>query len=283
MIFRPPVSGRGQLSSVKMVRVHKYWAIFKITWQKSFEYRADFIGHLGMGMITFVVMYFVWSAVFKNQTYFRGYTFSAMMTYVLLTKFLHFTSRGNIGRQMATEIKDGGFSAYLVKPISYLRWWFFAFLADRGFEFFVRLGMIVMFFLILPQVVIFSGIVRFFLFLSFLIIALIINYLINVLVASFAFWVTDVRLFRQAMLMIFEFLGGSLVPLDVMPSFLKNFSFLLPFQFTTFFPIRIYQGSMNANQVLNGILLAFGWIFILLVIVRFLWGKGVKKYEAIGQ
>jgi len=263
--------------------MNKYWAVFKINWQKSFEYRADFTGHIGMGVITFVVMYFVWSAVFKNQTYFRGYTFSAMMTYVLLTKFLHFTSRGNIGRQMANEIKEGGLSAYLIKPVSYLRWWFSAFLADRSFEFLVRLGMIIIFFFVLPNVIIFSGVGRFLLFLSFLVVSLIINYMINVLVASFAFWVTDVRLFRQAMLMIFEFLGGSLVPLDVMPLFLKNFSLLLPFQFTTFFPIKIYQGSLNASQVLNGILLAIGWMFILAVILGFFWIKGVKRYEAIGQ
>lgn len=263
--------------------MRKYWTIFKINWQKAFEYRADFIGHLGMGIITFAVMYFIWSAVFRNQVYFRGYTFSAMMTYVLMTKFLHFTTRGNIGRLMSAEIKEGGLSAYLIKPVNYLKWWFSAFLADRSFEFLVRLGMVILFFIFLPKVIIFSGIDHFFLFLCFLMISLSINYLINILVASLTFWITDVQLFRQAMLMIFEFLGGSLVPLDIMPSFLKNLSFLLPFQFTTFFPIRIYQGSLNTSQTLNGVLLAFVWMLFLVILIGILWRKGVKKYEAVGQ
>lgn len=261
----------------------KYFAIFKVNWQKSFEYRADFIGHLGMGIITFVVMYFIWTSVFKNVTIFSGYTFSSMMTYVMMTKFLHFVQRGNIGREISNEIREGRVSVYLLKPVNYVKWWFSIFLADRSFEFFIRLGMIVVVFLILPNVVIFFGIGRFLLFLSFLIISLIINFLLNFLIASLTFWVVDSRFIRSAIMMLIDFLAGTLVPLDVMPRFLKNLGLALPFQFVTYFPIKIYQGSFNVNQIFQGLLLAAVWAFSLFLLLNFVWRKGLRTYEAIGQ
>lgn len=285
MIISLPESRLGPLSrfSARIILMHKYWAIFRINWQKSVEYRADFIGHLGMGIISFVVMYFIWSAVFKGRNSFGGYTFSTMMTYVLMTKFLHFVSRHNIGRMIADEIKEGKISMYLIKPVNYLRWWFSIFLADRSFEFFVRLSMLVIFFLFLPNVVSFLGLSRFIPFLLFLSISMMINFLLNLFIASFAFWLTDVRLFRSAIFMIFDFLAGGLVPIDIMPPALRNVSLLLPFQFTTFFPIRLYQGSLEPGQIFRGIGLAIAWMSALAVIMSFVWKKGVKRYEAVGQ
>ncbi len=261
----------------------KYFAIFKVNWQKSFEYRADFIGHLGMGIITFVVMYFIWTSVFKDVTIFSGYTFSSMMTYVMMTKFLHFVQRGNIGREISNEIREGRVSVYLLKPVNYVKWWFSIFLADRSFEFFIRLGMIIVVFLILPNVVIFFGVGRFVLFLSFLLLSLVINFLINFLLASLTFWVVDSRFIRSAIMMVIDFFAGTLVPLDVMPRFLKNLGLALPFQFVTYFPIKIYQGSLNINQIFQGLFLAAVWAIGLFLLLNFVWRKGLRTHEAIGQ
>ena len=263
--------------------MRKYWAIFKISWEKSFEYRADFIGHLGMGLINFLVMYFIWSAIFKNRIIFNGYTFSAMMTYVLMTRFLHFVMRGNIGRQIGDEIKEGRISSYLVKPVNYTGWWFSTFLADRNFEFLVRFLMLILFFIIIPKIVIFQGVGKLILLISFLFISLILNFLINVLIASLAFWVTDVRFFRSAMMMIFDFLAGAVIPLDVMPKPLYKISSFLPFQFLAFFPIKLYQGALSQNQILTGIGLLIFWIASLTILLKFVWLNGVKRYEAVGQ
>ncbi|HUW24416.1 MAG TPA: ABC-2 family transporter protein [Patescibacteria group bacterium] len=269
--------------SARIALMGKYWAIFKINWEKSFEYRADFIGHLGMGIITFIVMFFIWKAVFSGRDNFNGYTFSSMMTYVLMTKFLHFTQRQNIGRQMAWEIKEGRMSLYLLKPTSYLKWWLSIFLADRSFEFFIRLGMIIIFFLLLPKIVVFSGLEQFVLFLSFLFFSLVINFLTNVFTASFAFWLTDVRLFRSAMFMIFNFFAGGLVPLDVMPPFLQKIGLALPFQYTTYFPIKLYLGQLEMWEAISGLITVLIWILGLFILMKFIWKRGLRRYEAVGQ
>ncbi len=285
MIIGPPTGGLGfpSLFSARIILMRKYWAIFRINWQKSVEYRADFIGHLGMGIISFVVMYFIWSAVFRGRETFGGYTFSSMMTYVLMTKFLHFIQRQNVGRLIADEIKEGKMSMYLIKPVNYLRWWFSIFLADRSFEFLIRLTMLLAFFVLLPKVIPFLGMSRLMPLLLFIFISLIINFFLNLFIASFAFWLTDVRLFRSAIFMIFDFFAGGLVPIDIMPPFLKNLGLILPFQFTAYFPIKLYQGSLSPGEIVKGISLAVFWTFALGAIISFVWQKGVKRYEAVGQ
>ncbi|PIS14293.1 hypothetical protein COT64_03400 [Candidatus Shapirobacteria bacterium CG09_land_8_20_14_0_10_39_12] len=263
--------------------MRKYWAVFKINWQKSIEYRADVIGHLGMGLITFIVMYYIWSAVLKGGRTFNGYTLSSMMTYVILTRFVHFTMRSNTARQMGEEIKEGKLSIYLVKPVNYLKLWFSIFWADRLFEIIVRLGMLLTISVFFSKVVEFYGIGRFFLFLLFLFVSLIINFLINIFLACLTFWATDIQFVRTSIVMVFQFLAGSTIPLDVLPKSIKTVSLWLPFQFTAFFPIKVYQGSLTLSATIRGVILALAWIIVMFCAVIYIWGKGIKKYEATGQ
>lgn len=261
----------------------KYWAVFKVNWQKSFEYRADFIGHVGMGVISFAVLYFVWSAVFKSRNLFGNYTFSSMMTYLAMTKFLHFTRRGNISRMIGEEIKEGKISIYLLKPISYIKWWFSIFLADRLFEFLIRLVLLGVFFIILPKIIMMPKVVNLLQFMLFLSISLLVNYLNNLMIACVAFWITDVRLFRSTVQMMITFLAGELLPIDIMPPVVKKISLLLPFQFTTFFPIKIYQGALSSAEIFRGLSLSLVWILLISFLLKWLWQKGLKRYEAVGQ
>lgn len=283
MIFRPRASGLGQSPSAKIIIMRKYLAIFKLGWQNSFEYRADFFGHMMLGLISLLVMYFVWSSIFQGKTNFGNYTFSSMMTYLVLVRFLHFVKRGDVGRLIANEIKEGNLSAYLLKPMGYLRWWWAIFWADRVFELILRILMLFVFIEVFPKIFEFPGFSRFFLVLLFLILSLFLNFIFNVLIASFAFFVTDVRLFRSSLLMTFEFFAGAVIPLDLMPGLLGKVGFLLPFKFWIYFPIKIYQNQISTSQLWQGIILYLVWMIILFCVLRFLWKKGIKNYEAIGQ
>lgn len=128
----------------------KSWMIFKAAWQKSVEYRVDFFAHMIRGFIGLIVMVFIFRAVFKEQSNFFGYTFSSMFTYLVMARVFHFASRGNTARLMADEIKNGQFSVYLLKPMSYLRYWLSLFCADRLFEMIIRFSFIFLFLIFFP-------------------------------------------------------------------------------------------------------------------------------------
>lgn len=263
--------------------MRKYWAVFKISWQNAVEYRAEFLGHMILGLISLLVMYFIWSAVFKNRYYFGNYTFSSMMTYMILVRFLHFVKRSNIGRQIAEEIKGGRLSIYLIKPVDYIKWWFSVFLADRFFEAVLRTLMLFVFLFMFPKIFIFPEFSRFFAVLFFLTISLFFNFLFNLFIATCAFFVTDIKLFHTSLFLIVDFLAGGQIPIDIMPGFLKFAGSFFPFQFMVFFPAKIYQGEFSFTQIFQGVLVSLVWILFLAYFLRIFWLKGIKKYEAIGQ
>lgn len=261
----------------------KYWTVFRITWQNSLEYRADFFGHMIRGLIYLVVLILIWRAVFSRVINFGGYTLPAMLTYLVMAKFLHFTTRGNLTRMIAREIKEGDLSSYLIKPAGYLKIWFSSFWAERFFEALIRLSILIGFFLILP---------RFFQlpppkilppFLLTLMIALLFNFLFNVFLASFAFWITDIRLFNTVVGLTTGFLAGELIPVDIMPGILRSVALFLPFQYSLYFPIKVYQGVLPPGEIVQGILIALTWLVAFSLFLRFLWQRGLKHYEAIGQ
>lgn len=263
--------------------MRKYLAVFKITWQNVFEYRIEFFGHALANIMILLVMYFVWSAIFKEKVFFGGYTFSSMMTYLIVTKFLHFVNRQNIGRIIAEEIKNGSLSIYLTKPTNYLFWQVSRFLSMRIFDGLVNLIIFLILIFIFPRVIDLPTVLNFLTFVLFIGVSLIINFFINLLIAVSAFFITDIRLFRTTAGIIFDFLGGSLIPIDLIPPFLRGISQVLPFQFSLYFPAKIYQGSLAPRTITEGILLCFSWLIIFFVIARFFWQKGLKNYEAVGQ
>ena len=263
--------------------MHKYGAVFRINWQRSVEYRLEFVGNLIRGLITFAILALTFRAVFAQTDRFAGYSYSSIFTYLLMARVLHFTTRGNTAREIAREIREGDLSNYLLKPVSYIRFWFFSFLGDRLFEILIRFCLIAIFLVLLPSLFQFPPLSQFLWFLLFLIFSLFFNFLINLIMGSFAFWVVDIRLFSVTIGLSIDFLAGELIPLDLLPQVLKKIGLLLPFQYMMFFPIKIYQGSLSVIQIIQGMFIFLIWIGITSWFLRWLWQRGLKKYEASGR
>jgi ABC-2 type transport system permease protein len=261
----------------------KYWAIFKITWQNSLQYRVQFLVHMIRGIIFLIVLIFIWRSVFNQVENFGGYTFSSMLTYLVMIRFIHFTNRGNTGRLIADEIKNGDLSKYLLKPVNYLKFWFCSFWADRLFDALTRITVLIGFLVLMPGFFKLTSFKSALLFVLFLPLSLVFNFLLNVFLATFAFWVTDVRLFTSIVGLTTGFLAGGLIPLDILPGFLKSLSLLLPFQYTLYFPIKIYQGTLSNWEIIRGVFTSFVWLGAGFWFLNYFWQKGVRKYEAVGQ
>jgi ABC-2 type transport system permease protein len=261
----------------------KYWTAFKTNWQYNFEYRGEFFAHLLRSLATLTVLIFVFKAVFSQTDNFSGYTFSSMFTYLVMVRVLHFVSRGNTARLISQDIKEGNLSSFLLKPFSYLKYQFISFLANRLFEMTLTFSLIIFFLFFFSDWFSIPSLSYFLGFLIFLVISLILNFLINLAIAFSTFWLTDIRLFSTLVGLTFGFLAGELIPLDVLPEPLKKISLMLPFQYTMYFPIKIYKSSLTLGQFFVGLFWALVWTSILFILSKNLWRKGVRKYEAIGQ
>jgi ABC-2 type transport system permease protein len=83
--------------------------------------------------------------------------------------------------------------------------------------------------------------------------------------------------------MAFEsMLGGQIFPLDLMPPALFRIAQFLPFPYQMYFPAAILTGRIALPEALRGLAVAAGWALALLALARFLWGRGLRRYTAVG-
>lgn len=260
----------------------KYLQVFRIAWQRNFEYRSNAIGHMVLGIIAVIVPLLVFRYAFSQGAVFGDYTYSSIFTYLIMTKFMHFASRGNITRKIAVEIKDGSFSNYLLKPVSYRKYWLAYTLSDRSFEICTRILMLVVFIFIFPNLISLK-LNTLPLFLLTIPLSLALNYFISLIIAYVAFFVIDIGLFATSVGIVIGFLAGEVIPIDLLPGVIGRVAAWLPFRFASYFPIMVIQGKISTNNYWLSCLSALVWIIIFAFITQLMWKKGVKHYEAVGR
>jgi len=104
--------------------VKKYLQIFKLSFQQEFAYRLNFIMWRVRNILQIVLIFFLWSSVFKNpQTEVFGYNQEKILTYVfgiLILRAIVFSARAV---DVAGEISNGDITNLLLKPVNYFKYW----------------------------------------------------------------------------------------------------------------------------------------------------------------
>ncbi len=266
-----------------MSKFKKYAVAYRSALSTFLQYRLNVvlfaIGHC----VSLSGLVFVWLSVYRNGETLGSYTLSGILTYYILIAFLRLTIADGVsmGFQVVEEIKDGRIVPYLLKPISYP----LTMLADSLGRATINLSLVtpcivaIIYGLTLQQYL--PSAKQLSLFFLFMMISLIFYYLLYFLSALATFWVDRGSNFIYGVIVISNFLNGSIVPLDIFPDWLSTISTALPFQFLMFTPIQFWMGRVTNPLQLS--LIAGIWILFLSFILSFVWRLGIKKFEAVGQ
>src|SRR3989338_1117270 len=125
----------------------KYSQVFKISWDSNFVYRFNFVMVRIRSMVSFLAVYFFWVAVFRHNNQVFDYSRATLLTYVVVARLVDTLVFNN--NMTGEEIASGNLNNYLVKPISYLKYWFSRDLADKLLSLIFFVGETVLILLIL--------------------------------------------------------------------------------------------------------------------------------------
>jgi len=101
-------------------------------------------------------------------------------------------------------------------------------------------------------------------------------------VASMAFFLDHVYSLNNTKNMIIWFLSGELLPLDLLPSPLREWVIALPFSSGVYLPAAYLSGRIELGLFLQGFVsLAIGGLFFGLL-ARWIWKKGLRSYSGTG-
>jgi len=79
-----------------------------------------------------------------------------------------------------------------------------------------------------------------------------------------------------------EFMAGLIIPVPLMPSWLQQIAYMLPFRWTADFPFRVYSGQIPPNEAAVGILIQLLWLAVLVVAGKLLMRKALRQVVVQG-
>ncbi len=256
--------------------------MFKNSLQTSVVYRFDTFAFLASEMFALITFFYLWSTIYRTGQEVGSYGLRGIVTYYLLAIFLGgFIKSTDIAWRVGDDIRFGYITNYLLKPLDYEKTMLAVVLARACFNLAAYFLIIVFAFVFLGNYLAFSfSWLRLGYFMGAVILGFLINYLFFFIVGISAFWFGYIFGFNFILSTIAGFLSGSIVPLDLLPGWLVNLNVFLPFQYILYVPISILSGKAPFNLYL--LFIPFCWVLFLYFLSRFLFLRGVKRYEGFG-
>lgn len=268
-----------------MIRALRKWqAIFGIWFQDGIAYRASGIIWILTDMVTAMTMPLVWIRAGAMQGgSVGGFNTSDIVMYYLCMLLLSCFITSHIMWEVATEIKEGQFSAALMRPIGFHQFTFFRNLSWR----IIRMCLFAPIFLIMLYL--YRGYINsphlnfgweFW-------ISVVLGHLVSF---NFVMMMAMIALFVQEVYSIFElyyvpmlFLSGQLFPVSILPDWARSLAQLFPFYFTTGAPTEILVGRVAGADIQRILLTQVVWIMICYCLSKVLWKKGLRYYTGVGM
>jgi ABC-2 type transport system permease protein len=265
----------------------KYWHVLNVGIQNNLTYRFNFLARAVFGLVPLVATLYVWRTIYSDKSQgasVGSYTLAEMISYYLIVTIVDaLTAVNEDDWQIATDIKDGNISQFLLKPINYLVYRLVLFFSGRVAYLGVATIPLALFvvalrhYFVLPANGATFGLFVFSIFLTALL-----QFFMSYAMAMLAFWVLEVSTFIF-ILFAFEYIAsGHMFPLDILPKGFAQVLFYTPFPYQLYFPVAIYMGKVTGMALLQGLLIQASWVFVAFGSAQLLWHRGIRKYSAFG-
>ncbi|MBM3821833.1 MAG: hypothetical protein FJ404_02900 [Verrucomicrobia bacterium] len=266
---------------------NKYLQVIRVGIQNTLAYRVNFLARACFGLIPLMATISLWKAVYAGKgpdTPIGPYTLAGMISYYLYVTFVDaLTSVTEDDWQVASDIKDGRISQFLIKPIEYLPYRLCLFFSGRLVYASVALIPAVGFGIYLREYWVLPADLETWLALMIsLAMAALLQFFISCTVAFLAFWVAEVSTFIFIVFAIEHLASGHLFPLDILPPAVAKLAAWTPFHYQLFFPISIALGNTQGLDLWRGLAAQAGWVLAAWGLARWVWARGIRNYTAVG-
>jgi len=264
----------------------KYQTVFAISWQDEFTYRLNFILWRVRNVLRFLMTYFLWRGIFVSKSNVFGYSQGQLLTYIFLVLIVvSIVLSSPSGDRIGSEIGRGDLSNYLVKPLSYLKYWFTRDLASKLLNLVFSLTEITLLAILLkPQLNFPYSLENILGSLILVAIAVGIYFFLSVGLRFVAFW-TPENTWGLAFLSFtfIETLSGAIFPLDILPQPVTTLLQFTPFPYLIYYPIAIFVGKISGLEMIRIIIQALIWLFLSYKLSQLIWHKGLRVYSSEGR
>ncbi len=267
--------------------MNKYLSIFKISFEQEFAYKLNFIMWRVRNVFQIIVTFFLWNTIFSDPgRVVFGYDRTKILTYVFALMIVRAVVLSARAVDVSRDVAEGDLSNYLVKPVSYFKYWFTRDISSKILNLsFAAAEFAALFAIFTPRFYFQKDPYILGAFLISLIIAVLIYFCILFIISAVPFWAPELGWASQFLvaIVIIEFLSGALFPIDVLPVILQKIIMSLPFPYLIYFPVQVYLGKITGAAQIQGFLISAVWVFALWFLMKSVWTRGLKVYQALGR
>ena len=260
----------------------RYLAIAMTSFQEATAYRVSTLFTILISFLWVFILYALWSAAFAESTTIAGYSWREMRTYILLAYAMNALVGWRTGSKMMQSIKTGAITRDLIRPLNYCT----TQLADAagisvvegGISFVLTLLLGMVFFGIEPPASPEAAV----LFAVTLVAGFLTKSLVIFLISLLCFWTINSVGLMWAQQAVISMLSGTLIPLALMPGWLRLIADVLPLRGIVATPLAIYLGKATGWELIGLVALQFGWLAALWWFANWAWPRAFRAVEIQG-
>ena len=271
--------------------LRKYSKIFRVTLVERMTYRGDFLLSTFLRFIPMLTTILLWQAIYAGagRRSLSGFRFQEMVAYLLLVNISRmFSSMPGLAGGIARDIREGTLKKYLLQPLDMIGY-LVSYRVAHKVTYIVAsaLPYAVLFFLCQYYGRYFDGLVptdatTWLAYAASLVLAFLVGFFFEASVGMVGFWFLEVTSLLYIVMTLNFFISGHMLPLDLLPPFWARLLKALPFQYMAYFPAVVFLGKVKGRALAVGLLEELFWAAFFLVLARWLYRRGLRRYSAFG-
>ncbi len=270
--------------------VRKYLNIFRVSLIERMAYRGDFLLGTCLRFFPLITTILLWHAVYQGaekegkERLAGGFTLHQMIAYLLLIHVSRmFSSMPGLSAGIASDVREGHIKKYLLQPLDLIGYLLAyraahkaAYIATSALPYAGLFWLCSGYFDGLPDPLIFLGYV------ASLLLAFVIGFFFEAAMGMVGFWFLEVSSLLWVVNTLNFFVSGQMFPLELLGHSWDVLLRSLPFQYLAYFPAVVFLGRVTGPDLLRGLLIESAWAVAMILLSRWLYARGLRRYSAFG-
>jgi ABC-2 type transport system permease protein len=267
--------------------IRKYFNIFRVSLIERTAYRGDFLLGTILRFFPVITTILLWTAVYKGtqQNRIAGYSEQRMIAYLLLIHISRmFSSMPGLSATIARDIREGTLKKYLLQPLDMIGY-LLSYRAAHKVAYITTSA--------LPYAGLFLLCSGYFVglwpdaltllaYVVSLLLAFVIGFFFEAAMGMAGFWFLEVTSLLWVVNTVNYFISGQMFPLDLLGPPWDTILKWMPFQYLAYFPAVVFLREVQGRALLEGLLMESAWAVALIVLSRWLFARGLRRYSAYG-
>ena len=204
---------------------------------------------LFVSVVSIVIFVAFWRAVYASTTTIGGLTLDETLTYILLAQLFGEAAHvSNSIYDIGEGLREGQIAAALLRPMDYQAAMYVQNLVRLGIDFLLKIPVAVFIWLVyglnLP-----SDPVIWLAFAVTILLGHAVLFFFDWILACTAFYSTAIWVMSVVRYSVAMFFSGGLIPLDMMPEWLRTIAILLPFSQVVYLPVSLLSGITPVSSM----------------------------------